>query len=60
MTAEGLEKNRRVEFNIIEQTVTEQKVEIDPKTGKKKVLEESTNTINTAPEPEPAPAAEAK
>jgi OOP family OmpA-OmpF porin len=59
-TAEGLEKNRRVEFNIIEQTVTEKKVEIDPKSGEKKVLEESTSTINTAPEPEPAPAAEAK
>jgi len=61
-TAEGLEKNRRVEFNIVEQTVTEKKVEIDPKSGEKKVLEESTNTINTAPEPEPAaePAAEAK
>ena len=61
-TEEGRELNRRVEFNIIEQTVTEKKVEIDPKSGEKKVLEESTSTINTAPEPEPAPApaAEAK
>jgi len=39
-TEEGKEKNRRVEFNITAQDVTEQKVEIDPKTGKKKVLEE--------------------
>ena len=57
-TEEGRELNRRVEFNIIEQTVTEKKVEIDEKSGAKKVLEESTNTIST--EPEPAPAAEAK
>jgi outer membrane protein OmpA-like peptidoglycan-associated protein len=59
-TEEGREKNRRVEFNIIEQTVTEKKVEIDEKSGAKKVLEESTNTITTEPEPAPAPAAEAK
>ena len=63
-TAEGLEKNRRVEFNIIEQTVTEKKVEIDPKSGEKKVLEERTDTISTEPPPAttpaPAPAAEAK
>jgi OOP family OmpA-OmpF porin len=37
---EGREKNRRVEFNIIAQDVTQKKVEIDPKSGEKKVLEE--------------------
>ena len=63
-TEEGREKNRRVEFNIIEQTVTEKKVEIDDKSGTKKVLEERTDTISTEPPPAttpaPAPAAEAK
>jgi len=51
-TEEGREKNRRVEFNIVEQTVTEKKVEIDPKSGAKKVLEERTDTISTEPEAE--------
>jgi len=39
-TEEGREKNRRVEFNIIEQDYTVKKVEIDPTTGEKKVVEE--------------------
>ncbi len=34
------EKNRRVEFLILEQDVTQQKIEIDPKTGEEKVVEE--------------------
>jgi len=38
-TEAGKEKNRRVEFNIVEQDVTQKKVEIDPKSGAKKVLE---------------------
>ncbi len=38
-TEEGREKNRRVEFNIVEQDVTKKKVEIDPTTGKEKVIE---------------------
>jgi outer membrane protein OmpA-like peptidoglycan-associated protein len=63
---EGKEKNRRVEFNIIEQDVTKKKVEIDPKTGQKKIVEESTSTVEN-PSPEtpaeggadaPAPAAD--
>ncbi|WAS98604.1 OmpA family protein [Nannocystis punicea] len=63
-TEEGKEKNRRVEFNIVEQDVTKKKVEIDPKTGQKKVVEESTSTLeNPSPEtpsdgaaaPAPAP-----
>jgi OOP family OmpA-OmpF porin len=37
----GRETNRRVEFNITEQDITKKKVEIDPKTGKERVLEES-------------------
>jgi outer membrane protein OmpA-like peptidoglycan-associated protein len=41
-TEEGREKNRRVEFNIVEQDVTKKKVEIDD-SGKEKVLEESTD-----------------
>jgi OOP family OmpA-OmpF porin len=44
-TEEGKEKNRRVEFNIIEQDVTKKKVEIDPKTGKEKVVEETKTTV---------------
>ena len=38
-TEEGREKNRRVEFNIVEQDVVQKKVEIDPKTGEERVLE---------------------
>lgn len=41
-TPDGREKNRRVEFNIIEQDVTKKKVAID-KSGNEKVLEESTD-----------------
>lgn len=40
-TEEGREKNRRVEFNIIDQDVTKKKVAIDD-SGKEKVIEEST------------------
>jgi OOP family OmpA-OmpF porin len=47
-TEEGREKNRRVEFIIVEQDVTKRKVEIDPATGKeKKVLESSTQDVKT-------------
>ncbi len=37
--------NRRVEFIIVEQDVTETKVEIDPETGEKTVLEEKTSRV---------------
>src|SRR5690606_19546254 len=47
------EKNRRVEFNVIEQDVTQKKVEIDPNTGTEKVLE--TNTSSSAPAPKEEP-----
>jgi OOP family OmpA-OmpF porin len=36
------EKNRRVEFNVVAQDVTQKKVEIDPKTGKEKIVETKT------------------
>jgi outer membrane protein OmpA-like peptidoglycan-associated protein len=65
-TEDGKEKNRRVEFNITAQDVTEKKVEIDPKSGEKKVLEEKVNVedkttppagdAGAAPAPAPAPA----
>lgn len=42
-TEEGKEKNRRVEFVILEQDVTQKKVEVDH-TGKEKVLEEKKLT----------------
>jgi OOP family OmpA-OmpF porin len=41
-TDEGKEKNRRVEFNVTKQDVTKKKVEIDPTTGKEKVVESKT------------------
>lgn len=43
-TEDGREKNRRVEFNILEQDVTSRRVEID-KAGKEKVLEEKKQTV---------------
>jgi OOP family OmpA-OmpF porin len=58
-TEEGREKNRRVEFNIIEQDITKKKVEIDPKTGKEKVIGETKTTLKEK-EAEPAPAADDK
>lgn len=42
-TEEGREKNRRVEFVITEQDVTQKKVEVDA-SGKEKVLEEKKST----------------
>jgi len=47
-TKEGREKNRRVEFNILDEVVTRNKVEIDSVTGKEKVVD-STTTDVTAP-----------
>lgn len=48
-TEDGREKNRRVEFNIVEQEVTKQKIEIDPKTGKESVVESSTTDVKADP-----------
>lgn len=50
-TEDGREKNRRVEFLVTEQDVTKKKVEIDPKTGKEKVIEEKKESVKapTAP-----------
>ncbi len=50
-TEEGKEKNRRVEFNIIEQDVTKKKVEVDS-SGKQKVLEEKKELRKAAEEPD--------
>ena len=56
-TEEGREKNRRVEFNIIDQDVTQRKVAVDPKTGKvEKVLESSTQEVKTDDSPPADPA----
>ena len=55
-TEEGREQNRRVEFVILEQDVTEKKVEIDPDTGKEKVLDEHTETVKASDAGAPAPA----
>lgn len=58
-TEVGREANRRVEFLVIEQDVTQKKVEIDEKTGKEKIVEEKKNTVSTATEKAAAPAAKA-
>jgi OOP family OmpA-OmpF porin len=55
-TEDGREKNRRVEFNIIEQDITKKKVEIDPATGKEKVLETTKEKETTAKPEEEKPA----
>jgi OOP family OmpA-OmpF porin len=59
-TEEGREKNRRVEFNIIEQDITKKKVEIDPKTGKEKVVGETTTTVKEKEAEAPAAPADPK
>lgn len=38
-TDDGKEKNRRVEFTITEQEITQTKVEVDPETGKEQVVD---------------------
>jgi outer membrane protein OmpA-like peptidoglycan-associated protein len=56
-TEEGKEKNRRVEFLVVEQDVTKKKVEIDPTTGKEKVVEQTKESIKAPGGPAtPAPA----
>jgi outer membrane protein OmpA-like peptidoglycan-associated protein len=49
---ENKEKNRRVEFIILEQDAVKEVVEIDPETGEKKVVETKTESA-------PAPASDA-
>jgi len=51
---DGREKNRRVEFLVVEQDVTAKKVEIDPATGKERVVEEKKETLKA---PDTAPSA---
>jgi OOP family OmpA-OmpF porin len=46
---DGREKNRRVEFLVLEQDVTAKKVEIDATTGKERVVDEKKETLK-APE----------
>jgi hypothetical protein len=50
-TADGREKNRRVEFVIVEQDVVHQKVEVDAGTGKEKVLEENHERVKQPDDP---------
>jgi outer membrane protein OmpA-like peptidoglycan-associated protein len=47
-TLEGREKNRRVEFVIVEQDVVHQKVEVDAETGKEKVVEENHEMVKAS------------
>jgi hypothetical protein len=55
-TEENREKNRRVEFLVVEQDVTQKKVEIDPTTGKERVVDTKTESIK-APDAPPDPMA---
>jgi OOP family OmpA-OmpF porin len=55
---DGREKNRRVEFLVLEQDVTAKKVEIDPTTGKERVVDEKKETLKH-PEAAAAPKADA-
>lgn len=50
-TAEGREKNRRVEFVIVEQDVVHQKVEVDADTGQEKVIEENGELVKEPEDP---------
>src|SRR5690606_35256683 len=45
----GREQNRRVEFLVVEQDVTKKKVEIDPATGKEKIVEKTSETVKHDP-----------
>jgi OOP family OmpA-OmpF porin len=54
-TEENKEKNRRVEFLVVEQDVTQKKVEIDPTTGKEKIVDTKTESIK-APDAPTTPA----
>jgi len=55
-TEDNREKNRRVEFLVVEQDVTQKKVEIDPATGKEKVVDTKTESIKAPDAPSTAPA----
>jgi OOP family OmpA-OmpF porin len=57
-TEDGREKNRRVEFVIVEQDVTHKKVEVDARTGAEKVIEENHETVK-APDVDAAASHEA-
>jgi outer membrane protein OmpA-like peptidoglycan-associated protein len=51
-TEDGREKNRRVEFVIVEQDVVHQKVEVDAATGKEKVIEENHERVKQPDDPD--------
>lgn len=50
-SADNKEKNRRVEFIIVEQDEVTNVVEIDPETGEQKVVETKTEDTESAPAP---------
>ena len=51
-TEEGREKNRRVEFLVVQQDVTAKKIEIDTSTGKERIIDEKKE-VYKAPEAAP-------
>ena len=50
-TEENREKNRRVEFLVVEADITQKKVEIDPTTGKEKVIDTKTESVKAPDAP---------
>ncbi|HEY5957314.1 MAG TPA: OmpA family protein, partial [Polyangiaceae bacterium] len=52
-TEENREKNRRVEFNIVEQDITKKTLEIDSTTGNEKVVGETRQSIKAPDADEP-------
>lgn len=50
-TEENREKNRRVEFLVTEQDITQKKIEIDPKTGKERIVDTKTQSVKTDEHP---------
>jgi OOP family OmpA-OmpF porin len=55
-TEDGREKNRRVEFLVLEQDVTAKKVEIDATTGKERVIDEKKETVKAVESAPPSDA----
>ena len=57
-TEENREKNRRVDFMVTSQDVTHKRVEVDPVTGKERVVESKTEAVHhddTSAKPSSAP-----
>jgi hypothetical protein len=56
-TAAGREANRRVELTVLEQVITQKKIEIDPVTGTERVVGETHQTVTSPDSGHTAPGA---